>query len=113
MPLRPFLRLLSLAAPLLLFTGCLSRPTVAYRQVNTETPEFKAAVAQEKARLQTEGQSASDAEKSAIRKVTAQTIIAEKARRTHDVTPLVEALTDLERPRGCWAFTVTTLRSDD
>lgn len=113
MPLRPALHFLSLSALLLLFTGCLSRPTVAYRQVNTETPEFKGAVTQEKARLQAEGQSASDAEKSATRKVTAQIITAEKTRRTHDVTPLVEALADLERPRGCWAFTVTTLRSDD
>lgn len=113
MPRHLALRLLSFSAVLLLFPGCLSRPTVPYRQVNTETPEFKASVAQEKARLQAEGQSASDAEKSATRKVTAQTIAAEKARRSHDVTPLVEALADLERPRGCWAFTVTTLRSDD
>ena len=92
----------------LLLAGCVSVEEPAYRIVDHDTPAFKQAVAIETQRQQEQGKSLANAEEIATGKVTRQTIKAEKDRRIEQVTPLVAALADLDRSRGCWAYTVTT-----
>ncbi len=106
-PFRPLL-FVALAVAAGLLGGCISRPTPSYRRVDTETPEFKAAVARETAAEQAKGVSASAAAETAVQRVTTQAIAAEKERRTDLVAPLTAAMAALEAPRGCWAYTVAT-----
>lgn len=102
-------RLLAVALLGLFLSGCVSRPTPAYRKVDRDTPEFKAAVAREAELQQAKGKSVSAAEEIASRKVVQQTIQTEKDRRTDLVAPLVGALASFDRPRnGCWAFVLST-----
>jgi len=110
MLLRPFLA--SLGS--LLFAGCFSVETPAYRKVDRDAPAFKEAVVRETAHQQEQGKSPAKAEEIATGKVTRQFIMAEKARRTDQVAPLLQALAAFDRPRGCWAYTVTiTTRKPD
>ncbi len=107
-PLAGFL-LIAAALPL---AGCLSRPVPPYRVVDAESPEFRAAVDRETAVALGEGKSAREARTLAIQRVTKRTVAANQQHRTAQVAPLVAALEDLARPRGCWAFTVTTTRRE-
>jgi hypothetical protein len=105
-----FFRLVFANLTLLILAGCISRPAPGYRRVDSDAPEFKAAVAREAAVEASRGKSASEAENIAIRRVTAETVDLEKQRRTDRVLPLIAALEALDRPRGCWAYTRTTTR---
>jgi len=98
----------SLAAIGVLLTGCISMPAPAYRKVDQETPAFKEAVTREAARQQERGKSPAQAQEIATQKVIRQIIKMEQDRRLEQVTPLLTALTALDRPRGCWAYTLTT-----
>jgi len=100
-------RILS-AGGLIFLTGCFSFPTPAALKVDPSTPAFKEAVAREAQHQQDDGKSAAEAEKIATQRVTRQFIQTERKQRAGQVAPLVQALTALERPRGCWAYTVTT-----
>lgn len=92
-----------------LFLGC-TLPRPGYKQVDHASPAFQAAVAAETQRLLATDLSMTAAVKQATARVTEQFIAAEKERRTREVTPLAEILAGLDRPRGCWAYTVTTTR---
>lgn len=92
----------------LLVAGCISVSRPGYLNVDRDTPEFKLAVADETQRQQEKGVTAGKAEKIAEQKVTQQIIRSERQRRSEQVIPLVQALTAFDRPRGCWAYTVTT-----
>jgi hypothetical protein len=96
-----------LAAFALLLAGCAAHVTPPYRRVDTDAPEFKAAVARETAAEEAKGASSHQAAGIAVRRVTDQAIAAEKERRTDMIAPLTEALAALDRPRGCWAYTAT------
>lgn len=102
-----FWRLCLLGTGVFLFSSC-TLPQASYRKVDQGSPAFKQAVALETEKLQARGQSASDAEESATKVVTKRLIQEEKTKRTKEVTPLVEILSALEKPRGCWAYTATT-----
>ncbi len=104
----------TLAGALLLgATGCISTPPAGYRQVAVDTPEFKAAVTREAAAEVRAGKSQADAEAFATRRVRKQTIEAEKLRRSDSVEPLLRALDARDKPRGCWAYTVTSTRQQN
>lgn len=97
----------------LAFAGCMSnadgsRYKAPYRRVDQKSPEFKAAVETATTAEQAKGKSAKEAEKIAVRRVTRKFVAREKASREEQVAPLVAALADFERPRGCWAYTLTT-----
>lgn len=107
--LPPLFRILPAATVLLLAGGCVSRPAPPpYRRVDPTSPAYQSSVARETAAEQAKGRSAAEAAAVATRRVNRQTIAAEKQRRLHDVAPLTAALDALQRPRGCWAYTVTT-----
>jgi hypothetical protein len=108
MLLRPFLASLGLV----MFVGC-TMPTASYRKVDQSSPAFKEAVAHETQVQQDKGLSAGEAEKTATQLVTKQVIKAEKERRLEQAAPLVRALTALEQPVGCWAYTVTSTKHQD
>ena len=91
----------------LAFAGC-ALPRASYKKIDQDTPAFKAAVALETERLQTTEKSVSAATKLATKRVTQQFIDAEKQRRTEQVAPLAEVMAVFEKPRGCWAYTITT-----
>lgn len=95
--------------------GCMSnadgsRYKAPYLRVDQESPAFKAAKENALAAEQAKGKSAKEAKKTAVRKVTLDFVAKEKASREEQVAPLVAALADFERPRGCWAYTLTTTR---
>jgi len=90
-----------------MFVGC-TMPTASYRKVDRSSPAFQEAVAHETQLQQDKGLSAAEAEKTATQLVTKQVIKAEKERRLEQVAPLIRALTALEQPVGCWAYTATT-----
>lgn len=113
MPHRFFYPVLAAACALFLCAGCLSRTTPPYRRIDTETPEFKAAIARETAVETAKGTSSKKAAEIALRRVTNQAIEAEKERRTDMVAPLTTALAALDQPRGCWAHTVATTITKD
>jgi hypothetical protein len=89
------------------FAGC-SLPGAAYQQVDRESPAFKAAVAQETEHQQAAGKSPSAAERIAANKTAARFVENEKVRRLAVAAPLLQAMATLEKPRGCWTYTVTT-----
>ena len=95
-----------------MLAGC-SMPKAAYRQVDHETPAFKAAVAQETEHQQAAGKSKAAAEKIATNKTDARFAQNEKDRRLALTAPLIQAMEALEKPRGCWAYTVTTTVRQD
>lgn len=95
------------------FLSACTFPKATYRNVDQTTPAFRQAVALETEKLQARGQSASDAEKAATKVVTKRAIQEEKTKRTVQVTPLVEVMSALEKPRGCWAYTATTTTRKD
>ena len=95
-----------------MLAGC-SMPKAAYRQVDHETPAFKAAVAQETEHQQAAGKSKAAAEKIATNKTDARFAQNEKDRRLALIAPLIQAMEALEKPRGCWAYTVTTTVRQD
>ena len=97
---------------LLVGAGC-ATPLPSYQKVDQAAPAFKLAVSQETQRLQTAGQSAGQAERTATKNVTAQFIAAEAQRRQDLVAPLLVALRAMARPAGCWAYTVTTTTHTD
>jgi hypothetical protein len=68
-------------------------------------------VAVELDRLRTAGESPSRARSTATRNVTEQFIATEASRRKEQVAPLVAALDLQEKPRGCWAYRVTTTKT--
>jgi hypothetical protein len=122
-PLHPFVSYLSkglllrhaivVSALVILFAGCASPalPKASYRKVDETSPEFKTAFAQETARLQAAGESARQAEKIAAKRAAKQVVQTEKEKRTAQVAPLVRSLQELDKPRGCWAYTSTTTTS--
>lgn len=92
--------------------GC-SLSRAAYLQVDRDAPAFKTAVIQEAQQQQVAGKSPAEAEKIATNKTTARFIQDEKNRRLALAAPLLRAMTALEKPRGCWAYTVTTTTQHD
>jgi hypothetical protein len=107
----PF-RLVALLGLCGFLAGC-TLPKRAYRQVDREAPAFKAAVAAETEHQQAAGKSKGEAEKIATNKTTAQFIQREEDRRLALAAPLLQAMAALEKPRGCWAYTVTTTTTHD
>ncbi|MBI5381131.1 MAG: hypothetical protein HZA31_04460 [Opitutae bacterium] len=111
---RPALAFL-LAAIVIALTGCISRPvrnhSPAYRRVDSTAPEYRAAVDREFEAEKAKGKTDSAADLIAEMRVYEQFTSSEKKRRTSGVAPLVAALEAFDRPRGCWAYTVTTTTS--
>jgi hypothetical protein len=102
----------------LALAGCMTnadgtRYEAPYRRVDQESPAFKAAVETATAAEQANGKSAKEAERTAVRRVAREFVAKEKLSREEEVAPLVAALVDLERPRGCWAYTLTTTQVED
>lgn len=110
--LRNLLRL-TVVAGIGFSASCASRPSSSYRKVDLAAPDVRTEIAAESQRLQEEGRPRSDAEKIAQRVVSRRVIGAEKERRAREVVPLVAALEDLGRARGCWAFTATVRSERD
>ena len=94
------------------FAGC-TVPQAAYRKVDQDSPAFKQAVAVEAEKRQARGESQSAAEKAAAKTVSRRVVQEQKATVTRQVTPLVDVLSALEKPRGCWAYTCTTTTRHD
>lgn len=96
----------------LLFAGC-TMPKASYRQVDEASPAYRAALTDEAARLRAEGKSAEDAAKLAPKQAKEAVVDAERTRRTEAVAPLAKVMAAFDRPRGCWAYTVTKTRTVD
>lgn len=94
------------------FAAC-TIPQAAYRKVDQSAPEFKRAVAVEAEKRQARGESESAAEKAATQAVSRRIVQEQRATLTQQVTPLVDILSALEKPRGCWAYTATTTTRHD
>lgn len=95
-----------------LLAGC-TLPKASYRLVDESSPAYQAALTEETSRLQAEGKSAEDAAKLAPKQAKVAVVDAEKARRTEAVAPLAKVMETFDRPRGCWAYTVTKTRTVD
>lgn len=95
-----------------LFIAC-TLPKASYRQVDESSAAYRAALSEETLRLQTVGKSSEEAAKLAPAQAKEAIIEAEKARRTAGVAPLAQVMTAFDRPRGCWAYTVTKTRTVD
>lgn len=94
-------------------TGCVSSSqggsyTTPYKRVDRTSSDYQAAVAAATDAALANGKSPRTASREANKSVTAQFIAREKNSRHERVAPLVAALDDLDRPRGCWAYTVTS-----
>lgn len=109
---RPRRALLAAALFSQLFTAC-SLPKASYRQVDESSPSYRAALTEETQRLQTAGKSPGEAAKLAPKQAKDAVVGAEKVRRTEAVAPLAQVMAAFDRPRGCWAYTITRTRTVD
>ena len=100
--------------------GCVTEPTPTDFQADTQTPEFKAEVAQETVELRAAGKSDEEARAEAYRRVTEQKLEAIRAQRREAMAPLLAALNAQHPPPAppvgmppkplpdAWAYTLTT-----
>jgi hypothetical protein len=95
----------------LLSTGCVVFVKPIVKPIDQESLIFKGAVEEETQRLMATGQPRSEAqgraEKTVLRRFSREAL----AERTALAQPLLSALRELEKPRGCWAYTLTTKKT--
>lgn len=116
LPLRPVPRAVRhvLPASIVILAGC-TLPSPSYKQVDRQSPAYQAALRAETERLNAESadRSAAETARLAASRAEQQLIADEKDHRTREIAPLLAALAPFQKPRGCWAYTVTTTQLVD
>lgn len=85
----------------------------AVTPIDQQSPEFIEAQTRETQRLIASGVAAAEAEKKAARTVGYHFKQEVEAQRRTTAAPVLAALRELEKPRGCWACTITTHQTRD